>query len=338
LIREAIVKMAAGGSLSQAEAAAAMESIMSGEATPAQIAAFVTGLRFKGESVDEIAGLARVMRLRAVHVSTPHQVVDTCGTGGDASGSINVSTIAAFVVAAAGGRVAKHGNRAMSSQAGSADVLEALGVKLDVGPEGVARCIDEVGIGFMFAQAFHPAMRHAAAPRREIGIRTVFNILGPLTNPARARHQLVGVGDPTLVGRMAGALAALGSRHALVVHGGEGLDEISVGGPTKVAEVVDGAIREYEISPEDVGMTRAPLSQIAGGTADENARLARRILDGEPGPRRDVVVLNAGAALVAADLVRDLKTGVARAAEAIDTGGARRTLEQLVRLSGELAK
>jgi anthranilate phosphoribosyltransferase len=338
LIREAIVKMASGGSLSQAEAAAAMEEIMSGEATPSQIAAFVVGLRFKGESVDEIAGLARVMRLRAVHVATPHQVVDTCGTGGDGSGSINVSTIAAFLVAGAGGRVAKHGNRAMSSLSGSADVLEALGVKLDVGPEGVARCIDEVGIGFMFAQAYHPAMRHAAAPRREIGIRTVFNILGPLTNPARARHQLVGVGDPTLVSKMAGALAALGSRHALVVHGGDGLDEISISGPTRVAEVADGTIREYEICPEDVGLNQAPKGSIAGGTPDENARVARRVLDGEPGPRRDVVLMNAGAALLAADLVPDLKAGVERAAESIDSGAALRKLDHLIRLSGELVK
>ncbi|HEY3081114.1 MAG TPA: anthranilate phosphoribosyltransferase [Chloroflexota bacterium] len=330
--------MASGGSLSQAEAAAAMEEIMSGEATPSQIAAFVVGLRFKGESVDEIAGLARVMRLRAVHVATPHQVVDTCGTGGDGSGSINVSTIAAFLVAGAGGRVAKHGNRAMSSLSGSADVLEALGVKLDVGPEGVARCIDEVGIGFMFAQAYHPAMRHAAAPRREIGIRTVFNILGPLTNPARARHQLVGVGDPTLVSKMAGALAALGSRHALVVHGGDGLDEISISGPTRVAEVADGTIREYEICPEDVGLNQAPKGSIAGGTPDENARVARRVLDGEPGPRRDVVLMNAGAALLAADLVPDLKAGVERAAESIDSGAALRKLDHLIRLSGELVK
>src|SRR5262245_23133808 len=246
VIREAIVKLAAGESLDQTEASAAMESIMAGEATPAQIAAFATALRFKGETVDEIAGLARVMRLRALYVPTPHAVVDTCGTGGDESGSINVSTAAAFVVAGAGVRVAKHGNRAMSSRTGSADVLEALGVKLEVGADGVARCIDEVGIGFMFAQAFHPAMRHTAVPRREIGIRTVFNILGPLTNPARARHQVVGVGDPTLLPKMAGALGALRSRHALVVHG-DGMDEVAISGPTRVAELVGGVVREYEI-------------------------------------------------------------------------------------------
>jgi anthranilate phosphoribosyltransferase len=338
LIREAIVKLAAGHALSQAEASAAMEEIMSGEATPAQIASFVTALRFKGESVDEIAGLARVMRLRAVHVATPHTVVDTCGTGGDASGTINVSTIAAFVAAGAGARVAKHGNRAMSSQAGSADVLEALGVRLDVGAEGVARCIDEVGIGFMFAQAFHPAMRHAAAPRREIGIRTVFNILGPLTNPARARHQVVGVGDGALLQRMAGALAALGSRHAIVVHGGDGLDEITLSGPTRVAEVVDGQVREYEVTPEDVGLDRVPSAALAGGTPEENARAARRVLGGEQGPHRDVVVLNAAAALLAADLVPDLKQGVARAAQSIDSGAAAKRLEGLVRLTAGMAK
>jgi anthranilate phosphoribosyltransferase len=338
LIREAIVKLAAGHALSQAEASAAMEEIMSGEATPAQIASFVTALRFKGESVDEIAGLARVMRLRAVHVATPHTVVDTCGTGGDASGTINVSTIAAFVAAGAGARVAKHGNRAMSSQAGSADVLEALGVRLDVGPEGVARCIDEVGIGFMFAQAFHPAMRHAAAPRREIGIRTVFNILGPLTNPARARHQVVGVGDGALLQRMAGALAALGSRHAMVVHGGDGLDEITLSGPTKVAEVVDGQVREYEVVPEDVGLDRVPSAALAGGSPEENARAARRVLGGEQGPHRDVVVLNAAAALLAADIVSDLRSGVARAVESIDSGAAQKRLEGLVRITAGMAK
>jgi anthranilate phosphoribosyltransferase len=338
LIRDAIVKLAAGHALSQAEASAAMEEIMSGEATAAQIASFVTALRFKGESVDEIAGLARVMRMRAVNVSTPHTVVDTCGTGGDSSGTINVSTIAAFVAAGAGARVAKHGNRAMSSQAGSADVLEALGVRLEVGPEGVARCIDEIGIGFMFAQAFHPAMRHAAAPRREIGIRTVFNILGPLTNPARARHQVVGVGDGALLQRMAGALSALGSRHALVVHGGDGLDEITLSGPTKVAEVADGQVREYEIAPEDVGLDRVPVRALAGGSPEENARAARRVLSGEQGPHRDVVVLNAAAALVAADLAPDLKTGVERAIEAIDTGAAQKKLEGLVRLTAEMGK
>jgi anthranilate phosphoribosyltransferase len=338
LIREAIVKLAAGHALSQAEASAAMEEIMSGEATPAQIASFVTALRFKGESIDEIAGLARVMRLRAVHVATPHAVVDTCGTGGDAAGTINVSTIAAFVAAGAGARVAKHGNRAMSSQSGSADVLEALGVKLDVGAEGVARCINEVGIGFMFAQAFHPAMRHAAGPRREIGIRTVFNILGPLTNPARARHQVVGVGDASLVQRMAGALAALGSRHALVVHGADGLDEITLSGPTRVAEVVDGQTREYEIVPEDVGLDRVPSQALSGGTPEENARAARRVLAGEQGPHRDVVILNAAAALLAADAVADLRAGVVKAGEAIDSGAAQKKLEGLVRLSGEIGK
>ena len=338
MIREAIVKLAAGHALSQAEASAAMEEIMSGEATPAQIASFATALRFKGESVDEIAGLARVMRMRSVNVSTTHTVVDTCGTGGDSSGTINVSTIAAFVAAGAGARVAKHGNRAMSSQSGSADVLEALGVKLDVGAEGVSRCIDEVGIGFMFAQAFHPAMRHAAAPRREIGIRTVFNILGPLTTPARARHQVVGVGAGSLLQRMAGALSTLGSRHALVVHGGDGLDEITLSGPTRVAEVVDGQVREYEIAPEDVGLDRVPVGALAGGTPEENARAARRILGGEQGPQRDVVVLNAAAALLAADLVPDLTAGVTRAAEAIDSGAAQKKLEGLVRLTGELGK
>jgi anthranilate phosphoribosyltransferase len=337
VIREAIVKLAAGGSLDQTEAAAAMEEIMAGEATPAQIAAFVTALRFKGETVDEIAGLARVMRLRALLVSTPHAVVDTCGTGGDESGSINVSTAAAFVVAGAGSKVAKHGNRAISSRAGSADVLEALGVKLEVGAEGVARCIDEVGIGFMFAQAFHPAMRYANAPRREIGIRTVFNILGPLTNPARARHQVVGVGDPVLLPKMAGALGALGSRHALVVHG-EGMDELTISGSTRVAELVGGMVREYEVAPEEVGLRRWPADAIRGGTADQNAAALRRIFAGEAGAGRDVVLLNAAAALLAADRVDSLPAGVECAAQSIDTGAARRALEGLTRLSQELSR
>jgi anthranilate phosphoribosyltransferase len=338
VIREAIVKLAAGGSLDQSEAAAVMEQIMAGEATPAQIGAFITALRFKGETVDEVAGLAQVMRQRAVQVSTPHTVVDTCGTGGDDSGTINVSTAAAFVATGAGCRVAKHGNRAMSSRAGSADVLEALGVKIDLGPEGVARCIDEVGIGFMFAQAYHPGFRHASGPRREIGIRTVFNFLGPLTNPARARHQVVGVGDPSLLPKMAGALGALGSVHALVVHGEGGIDELSISGPTRVAEVVGGAVREYEVTPESVGLTRASLEAIRGGTAEENAQALRRILDGELGPKREVVLLNAAAALLAADQVDSLQAGVERAAAAIDRGDARRALEGLAKLSQELAK
>ncbi len=338
MIREAIVKLAAGGSLDQSEASAAMESIMDGEATPAQIAAFITALRFKGETSDEIAGLARVMRLRAIHVHTPFAVVDTCGTGGDESGSFNVSTTAAFVVAGTGTRVAKHGNRAMSSRAGSADVLESLGVRLDIGPEGVARCIDEVGIGFMFAQSFHPAMRHAGPVRREIGIRTVFNILGPLTNPARARHQVVGVADPAQVTKMAAALLALGTRHALVVHGEPGIDELSISGPTRIAEVVGGTIKEYRVEPAALGLDVAPRAAIAGGDADENAKMLRRVLEGERGPRRDVVLLNAAAALVAADVADSLATGVATAAESIDTGAARAKLEGLVRLTQELGK
>jgi anthranilate phosphoribosyltransferase len=225
----------------------------------------------------------------------------------------------------------------MSSQTGSADVLEALGVKLEVGADGVARCIDEVGIGFMFAQAFHPAMRHTAVPRREIGIRTVFNILGPLTNPARARHQVVGVGDPTLLPKMAGALGALGSRHALVVHGG-GLDELTIAGPTRVAELVGGAIREYDVSPEDVGLRRWPTEAIRGGTAEQNATALRRILGGEAGAGRDVVLLNAAAALLAADRVDSLPAGVQCAVESVDSGAARRALDGLIRLSQELAK
>ena len=333
MIREAIGKLAVGQSLEQGETAAAMEEIMSGEATPAQIAAFITALRMKGETVDEIAGLARVMREHALPVTTPHTCVDTCGTGGDASGSINVSTTAAFVVAGAGCRVAKHGNVSVSSRSGSSDVLGALGVRLDLTPEGVARCIDEAGIGFMFAQAFHPAMRHAGPVRREIGIRTIFNVLGPLTNPAGARHQVLGVGDPGLLSRLAGALQVLGTSHALVVHGA-GMDELSISAPSQVIEIVGGELRSYELAPEDVGLERAAAESIAGGTPEENAVVLRRTLSGqERGPKRDVVLLNAAAALVAADAVADLRQGVAKAAEAIDSGAAAARLEALIATS-----
>ena len=337
-IREAIdLIVSHGRSLSEEEAAAVMRDIMSGEATPAQIGAFLIALRLKGETVDEIVGMARVMREHALTVDAPEAVVDTCGTGGDASGTFNVSTAAAFVVAGAGGRVAKHGNRAMTSACGSADVLEALGAKIDLGPEQVARCLREVGFGFMFAQAFHPAMKHVAGPRREIGVRTVFNVLGPLTNPAGAAHQLLGVARAELAPLLAEALGRLGARHALVVHGHGGLDELSLSGPSTVHELRDGALREYAVSPEDVGLSPAPNEAVRGGGPEENAAALRGVLDGKAGPLRDITLLNAAAALVAADLAPDLKDGVARAARAVDSGAAREKLDAFVALTGSFA-
>lgn len=338
MIREAIEMLVAGKDLSRPEAAQVMGEIMAGDATPAQFGAFVTALRLKGETAAEIAGMAEVMREKANRVEYPGPLVDTCGTGGDASGSFNVSTAAAFVVAGAGLTVAKHGNRAMSSACGSADVLEALGVKLELAPDQVAACLDQAGIGFMFAPAFHPAMRFAAGPRREIGIRTVFNILGPLTNPAGAQHQVLGVADPAMAPKMAEVLQHLGSPHSLVVHGTDGLDEVSISAPTRVWELKDGAIREYTVSPEDLGLPRAPREAIRGGTAQENAAVLRSVLGGAPGPIRDMVTLNAAAALAAADAAPDLKSGLERARASIDSGEALRRMEALVRVSQSFAR
>ena len=336
-IREAIdLIVSHGRSLSEDQAAAVMRDIMSGEATAAQIGAFLVALRLKGETVDEIVGMARVMREHALKVPMVEAVVDTCGTGGDGSGSFNVSTTAAFVAAGAGVRVAKHGNRAMSGRCGSADVLEALGAKIDLGPEKVAECIRRTGFGFMFAQAFHPAMKHAAPVRRELGVRTVFNILGPLTNPAGAGHQLLGVARPELAAKLAAALQRLGSRHVLVVHGDGGLDEVSLSGPTWVSEIVDGTLREYVVTPEDAGLAVSPAGAIKGGTPEENAAKMRAVLSGEGGALRDVVLLNAAAALLAADAARDLKEGTRIAADAIGSGAAMKRLDDFVELSREL--
>ena len=333
MIREAIELLVNKSDLTLEQAVQVMEEIMTGEATPAQFGAFVTALRLKGETADEIAGMARVMREKAHQVHYAEALVDTCGTGGDASGSFNVSTAAAFVAAAAGLKVAKHGNRAMSSQCGSADVLEALGVKIELTPDHVKRCIDEAGIGFMFAPAFHPAMRFAGGPRREIGIRTVFNILGPLTNPAGATHQVLGVADAAIAPKMAQVLQRLGSKHALVVHGMDGLDELSISGPTQVWEVKGGNISEYLVSPEDAGLQGAPKDAIRGGTAQENAAKLRSLFSGEKGPLRDMVALNAGAALLAGDKVSDLRAGVALAQQVIENGAALAKVDALVRAS-----
>jgi anthranilate phosphoribosyltransferase len=338
-IREAIDAIVSHGrALSEHEAADVMREIMSGQATPAQVGAFLVALRVKGETVDEITGMARVMREHALAVPTADLpgLVDTCGTGGDASGTFNVSTAAAFVVAAAGARVAKHGNRAMTSACGSADVLEALGAKIDLPPEQVARCIREVGIGFMFAQVFHPAMKNVAGPRREIGVRTVFNVLGPLTNPAGAAYQLLGVARPELAPLLAEALGRLGARHALVVHGHGGLDELSLSGPSTVHELRDGVVREYAVSPEEVGLCQAPNDAIRGGSPQENAAALRAVLDGRSGSLRDITLLNSAAALVAGELAGDLYEGVGLAAGAVDCGKAREKLDAFLRLTGSL--
>jgi len=337
MIKEAVKKLVSGRSLSSEEAAGVMQQIMKGEATPAQFGAFVTALRLKGETVDEIVGLANVMRANAVPVETDKPVVDTCGTGGDGTGTFNISTAAAFIVAGAGLTVAKHGNRAMSSQCGSADVLEALDVNINFGAEKVAQCLNEVGIGFMFAPLFHPAMKHAAAPRREIGIRTVFNILGPLTNPAGARSQVLGVSEKQLVEKLAQALGKLGCRHALVVHGEDGLDEITICDSTFVCELKDGEVESYTTSPEELGISRACINDIRGGSASENAAMVRDILRGGDGARKDAAVVNAAAALLAGDKVDNLKKGVELAAEVIDKGYALEKLERLVELSKKLA-
>ena len=336
MIREAIQTLVAGRSLTMEEASSVMEEIMGGEVTPAQFGAFVTALRLKGETVAEIAGLARTMRAKAIQVKVTRLVVDTCGTGGDGLATFNISTTAAFVAVGAGLKVAKHGNRAMSSHCGSADVLEALGIKLDLSAEQVLRCLEEVGMGFMFAPSFHPAMKYAAAPRREIGIRTVFNILGPLTNPAGAGAQLLGVADSSLVEKLALVLQGLGCHHAMVVHGEDGLDEITITGKTQVSELKDGDIRSYSISPEDFGLSKAGLDSLRGGTVDENAALLRSILAGTPGPQRDVVLMNAAAALVVGDKVASLQKGIDLAREALDSSRALAKLEQLIEFSQSL--
>ena len=336
MIQDAIQMLVDGESLSAEQAAAAMNEIMTGEATPAQVGAFLTSLRIKGETVDEIAGMARVMREKSLHVSVEGDVVDTCGTGGDGSGSFNISTTAAFVVAGAGVTVAKHGNRAMSGSTGSADVLEALGVKIALPPESVARCLDEAGFGFMFAQGYHPSMRFAAGPRREIGIRTVFNILGPLTNPAGADRQVIGVADSSMADRMARVLGQLGSRKALVVHGSDGMDEITITGPSTVWQLENGEVTEFEVTPGDLGISVASADSIRATSAEHSARIVRSVLAGESGPARDVVLLNAAAALVAADRSGSLAAGFELAARSIDSGDAQAKLDAVVEMSQSL--
>ncbi|MFA7387119.1 MAG: anthranilate phosphoribosyltransferase [Thiohalobacteraceae bacterium] len=322
--------------LSRAEMTDVMRLIMTGEATAAQIGGFLIGMRMKGETVDELVAAAQVMRELAtpVAVEGPH-LVDIVGTGGDGTSTFNISTASTFVVAAAGGRVAKHGNRAVSSKSGSADLLEAAGVNLDLTPEQVTRCIDAIGVGFMFAPRHHSAMRHAIGPRKEMAVRTLFNLLGPLTNPAGAPNQVLGVFGKQWVEPLAEVLRALGSRHVLVVHSEDGMDEISIAAPTYVAELRDGSILCYHIAPEDFGLARCDLAKLKVADSKESLAIIRDVLAGKPGPARDIVLLNAGAAIYAADLVDSLAQGVVRAAEVIDSGAAGKRLDALVQVSND---
>ena len=327
--------LTSGRDLTVDRARAAMAEILDGAATPAQIAGFIVALRMKGETVDELTGLVDAMLAAAERVTLPDPgaVVDVVGTGGDRAHTINVSTLAALVVAGAGGRVCKHGNRAASSATGAADLLEALGVRIDCGPDEVARCVADAGIGFCFAPRFHSAMRHAGPPRRELGILTAFNFLGPLANPAGVRRLMIGVADASMAERMVGVLAARGSERVLVVHGDDGLDELTISTTSQVLELREGDVHAYEVDPKDLGITPASLEALAGGDPATNAALARGVLDGEPGPHRDIVCLNAGAALLAAGVADDLASGIGAARSSIDEGAAAAALDRLVAIS-----
>jgi len=336
MLKEAIQHTVDGNDLSEDQMSGAMKEIMEGNATDAQIATLLTALRIKGETVEEITGAARVMREKVSAITSPAFTVDTCGTGGDLSGTFNISTTAALVVAACGVPVAKHGNRSVSSKSGSADVLEALGVKIDLEPQKAQKCIEMTGFGFMFAPLFHPAMKYAIGPRKEMGIRTIFNILGPLTNPAGAERQVLGVYDDSLTERLAQVLSNLGIRHAFVVHGEDGLDEITNTERTKVSEVKEGRIDHYFISPEDLDIERARKEDLLGGNAEENAKITLSILGGERGAKRDIVLMNAAAALIAGNSVSSFSEGIEKAAGAIDSGAARDKLEEIKVASNRL--
>ncbi|MGA1863576.1 MAG: anthranilate phosphoribosyltransferase [bacterium] len=338
MIKEAITKIIEKQDLSQEEAALTMEEIMSGNATDAQIASFITALRLKGETVDEITGFTKIMREKATHLKAKGPVIDTCGTGGDGAHTFNISTISAFIAAGAGAMVAKHGNRSVSSSCGSADCLQALGINITADVEKVEKCLNEVGIGFLFAPLLHASMKYAIGPRREIGIRTVFNILGPMTNPANARAQLIGVYSQDLTETMARVLNNLGSLHVMVVHGMDGLDEISTTGPTRISELKDGKITTYTINPTDFHISPAMAEDLKGAEADVNARICEAILSGEKGPKRDICLLNAGAAIYVADLAKDLAEGIERARESIDSGTAMAKLEKLRRMLPAMEK
>jgi anthranilate phosphoribosyltransferase len=339
VVRAALAAVVEGKRLSMDEARAAMGAVMDGEATQAQLAALLVALRMRGETVEELAGFAAAMRERVLRVDAPENSIDTCGTGGDGSGTINISTTAALVVAAAGVPVAKHGNRAITSKSGSADVLEALGVRTDLGPQEAAEALRTDGFAFLIATAYHPAMKHAGPTRREIGVRTAFNLLGPITNPAGARRQVVGVGDPAAAPRIAAVLQLLGAERALVVHG-TGLDELPLDGTGVLYDVTPAGVTRHEVVAADLGLTAAPVSALAGGTALENAAAVEAILGGATGPFRDVVLLNAAAAFVAAGRAADLRAGIDMAAASIDSGGAKRLLGRLraAKIANDAAK
>ena len=337
-IKSAIGNVVDGKSLSETEAKSVMRVILRGEAAPSQIAGLITALRMKGETVPEIAGFAKAMRQESMKVRfRGGKLVDTCGTGGDRSNTFNISTTAGFVVAGAGITVAKHGNRSVSSRCGSADVLEALGINITPGAEAVEECLRKVGIAFLFAPIFHGAMKHALPPRREIGIRTVFNILGPLTNPAGAKAQVIGVYDKSLPEKLANVLLSLGSKRALVVHGLDGLDEISIGNKTAVAELKNGRVSTYILNPRDYGFRKYSVGKIAGGSAKQNARILRSVLKGEKGPRRDIVILNAAAGIIAGGKAKNFREGIAQAAHSIDSSKALEKLELLRKFNDEIS-
>jgi len=336
MIKEAINVMVQGIDLSDAEMSQCMSEIMEGKTTEAQIASFLTALRMKGETVDEITAAARIMREKATRISAPEGVLDTCGTGGDMSHTFNISTTVALVVAACGVPVAKHGNRSVSSRSGSADLLEALGMNINLSPPAVEKCLFETGFGFLFAPLFHPAMKYAIGPRREIGVRTIFNILGPITNPAGARRQILGIFTNRLTETIAQVLGNLGCVDAMVVHGEDGLDEITITDGTKVSRFRDGTVTSSFLAPEDFGFARHPLETIVGGERDENARITLAILNGESGPRRDIVIMNAAAALLVAGRTEMLEEAVATASDAIDSRRAIDKLNQIVEVSNKL--
>ncbi len=339
MMNETLTKVVDGHPVSRDEAQAAMAAIMGGECTPAQIGAFLVALRMRGETVEQISGFAEAMRDNCVRIKTSHMdLVDTCGTGGDALDTFNISTAAALVTAAAGVPVAKHGNRSVSSRCGSADVLMELGVRIDLEPEEVEQCLDELGIGFLFAPSLHPAMKHAIGPRRELGLRTVFNILGPLTNPAGAQRQLLGVFSPDLTEVMANTLADLGSTHAMIVHGLDGLDELSTLGPTRVSELRDGEVRTYEVTPEQFGLPRISAGELEGGEPAWSAEVLLASISGRDGAPRDIAVLNAGAAIYVGGRADSIEEGMGHAREVIDSGAARETLDALRDMSRTLAE
>ena len=339
MIKETIAKLVSRKDLTGTEAEEVMHEIMRGDATSTQIGAFLIALCMKGETVQEIAGFARAVRANAIHVTPKrNSLLDTCGTGGDGSKTFNISTTISFVAAGAGQAIAKHGNRSASSKCGSADLLQVLGVNLDLTPEQVALCIDEIGFGFLFAPLLHPAWKPAVGPRKEVGVRTVFNILGPLCNPASAKTQIIGVYSADLVEPMGGVLRELGTKHSFVVHGAGGLDEFSTLGPTKVVEIIEDEMRVYSLDPKVLEIPYASITDLAGGTPEENAEITRGILAGEKGPRRDIILLNAAAALVAGGRACDFKEGLVLAAECIDSGAALRKLHELVEFTNDISR